>query len=173
MWNEPTTEQLDKLPKLYETEEIPIKDKIVHMHFFLGGCDWYATEWDGKDRIFGYAILNNDFQMAEWGYFSLTELKRIKVSGVFEIDRDLYWKPTEARHVDKICKGMGWPPSKETITRLLDTSGILSDACRKCGAIVETEPQEKNLFCKECGSTTIKEVIYAEGKKLSYKKGNV
>ena len=29
MWNEPTKEELDKLPRLYETEGVPIGDKIV------------------------------------------------------------------------------------------------------------------------------------------------
>jgi hypothetical protein len=168
MWNEPTKEDLAKLPKLYETEDVPIKDKIVHMHFFLAGCDWFACEWDG-DRFFGYVVLNNDYQMAEWGYFSLSELKGIKVQSVFEIDRDLHWKPTEARHVDKICKGMGWPPSKKQVEHLLETSGILSDSCKKCGAIVDTEPSEKNLFCKECGATTIKEQFYI-GKRMQAQK---
>ena len=34
---------------------------------------WHNTpEFDPKDRIFfGYAILNNDLQNAEWGYFLL------------------------------------------------------------------------------------------------------
>ena len=160
MWNEPTKEDLAKLPKLYETEEISIKDKIVHMHFFLAGCDWYACEWDGTDQFFGYVILNNDFEMAEWGYFSLTELKSIRVHGVFEVDRDLQWRVRKARHVDKICKGMGWPPSGRSITRMLDTCGIVSDTCKSCGALVETDPSEKNLFCRKCGTTTVKEKYY-------------
>ena len=39
------------------------------MHFFLGGCDWYIVEWNLEDQIFfGFAILTNDLEMAEWGY---------------------------------------------------------------------------------------------------------
>ena len=45
------------------------------------------------------------------------------------LDHDLHWKARKAKDVDKICKGMGWPPSGKQIERLLDTSGILSDAC--------------------------------------------
>ena len=60
MWNEPTEEELKKLPRLYATENVPIEKKIIRMHFFLGccGCDWYAAEYDPKKRIFfGFVIL--------------------------------------------------------------------------------------------------------------------
>ena len=62
MWNEPNKERLEKLPKLYETEHTPLKDKLIHLHFFIGGSDWYIAEFDGKDLFFGFAILNNDDQ---------------------------------------------------------------------------------------------------------------
>ncbi|GAB7023798.1 DUF2958 domain-containing protein [Salidesulfovibrio brasiliensis] len=81
MWNEPSPEQLDAIPRLYETETIPLENKLIHLHFFIGGCDWYAVEFDGEDTFFGYAILNRDWQNAEWGYFSLSELKAITVAG--------------------------------------------------------------------------------------------
>jgi len=29
MWNIPSKERLDKIPKLYETEEIPIDNKLI------------------------------------------------------------------------------------------------------------------------------------------------
>jgi len=38
MWNEPAREVLRRIPRLYETEGIPLKDKPVYMHFFIGGC---------------------------------------------------------------------------------------------------------------------------------------
>jgi len=60
MWNEPTPEQLAKLPKLYETEKVPLKDKPVYIHFFIGGCDWFIAEYDGEDLFFGYATLGDD-----------------------------------------------------------------------------------------------------------------
>jgi hypothetical protein len=49
MWNTPTKEELANIPRLYETENIPLKDKIIHMHFFIGGCDWFIAEYDGED----------------------------------------------------------------------------------------------------------------------------
>ena len=36
MWNEPTDEELGNLPGLYETENTPLEDKLIHMHFFFG-----------------------------------------------------------------------------------------------------------------------------------------
>jgi hypothetical protein len=103
MWNEPTKDQLDKLPKLYETEEIPLTDKLIHLHFFIGGCDWYIAEYDGEDLFWGYANLN-DPEMAEWGYISFQELKEIKIQGGFEIDCEIFDPPREAMKTDKIIR---------------------------------------------------------------------
>jgi len=102
MWNTPTKAQLEELPRLYETEEFPLEAKIVFLHFWIGGCDWYAVEYDGRDLFFGYAILNNDFDNAEWGYFSLRELQSIKVGPGVEVDHDLHWKIRPAGQVDRI-----------------------------------------------------------------------
>jgi len=77
MWNEPTKEELDRLPRLYQTEDVPLAEKLIQMHFFLGGCDWWIAEFDGEDLFFGYAVLNGDWELAEWGYISLSELKSI------------------------------------------------------------------------------------------------
>ena len=101
MWNPPTSEVLSQLPRLYQTEKISTTDKIIHLHFFLGGCDWYIAEYDGKDTMFGFAILNGDTQNAEWGYVSLAELKEINIRGI-EVDCDIYWRPKKAKDVDKI-----------------------------------------------------------------------
>ena len=103
MWNTPTKRELAQIPKLYETENIPLKDKIIHMHFFIGGCDWYIVECDGGDLFWGYAILNGDTENAEWGYISFKELKELNARGI-EVDRDLYWELTPARNISKITK---------------------------------------------------------------------
>ncbi|WP_197996158.1 hypothetical protein [Gimesia panareensis] len=84
------------------------KDKIIYEHFFIGSCDWYAAEFGLGDRLFfGYAILNDDFQNSEWGYFDLESLESINIGGL-EVDRDLYWKPKKASEIEKICLGEGW-----------------------------------------------------------------
>jgi hypothetical protein len=92
MWNKPSEKELAALPRLYSTVKIPFDKKIIHMHFFIGRCDWYIAEYSPKKRIFfGFANLGDD-QMAEWGYISLDELEEINIGGL-EIDRDLWWKP--------------------------------------------------------------------------------
>jgi hypothetical protein len=104
MWNEPTSKRLSRIPRLYETENVPLKDKMIYLHFFIGGCDWYVAEHDGEDLFFGYAILNNDYQMAEWGYVSFSELKSIKVKGWLEVDCETEdaWQVKKASEIDNI-----------------------------------------------------------------------
>ena len=75
MWNTPDSEQLDRIPKLYETENTPLEEKLIYLHFFIGGCDWYISEYDGGDLFFGFAILNSDYEMAEWGYIGFAGIK--------------------------------------------------------------------------------------------------
>ena len=106
MWNEPTQEQLADLPRLYETEEVPLADKIIAMHFFLGGCDWWIVEFDGKDLLWGYAVLNGDQENGEWGYISLSELRALKVRPGIEVDFDLHWTPKQAKDIPQIERGI-------------------------------------------------------------------
>ena len=115
MWNELTRERLSKLPRLYETENVPLKEKLVHLHFFIAGCDWYICETDGKDLMWGFCILNNDYDMAEWGYVSLSELREIKVSGWLEVDCELeaFWEVKEAKKIDKIRIANGWTDTED------------------------------------------------------------
>ena len=121
MWNEPTKERLAKIPKLYETEDIPLQDKDIYLHFFIGSCDWYIAEYDGKDLFWGFAILNNDLQMAEWGYISLGELKSIKVDGWLEVDCELEetWKVRKASEIDKIRIAHSWKKEEKTPQKVI------------------------------------------------------
>lgn len=96
-----TKELKKKLPALYATEAIPLKDKIVVVHFFhiLSGWDWYAIEAgeeDGEYLFWGYV---RGFE-GEWGYFSLSELEAI--TGLLKVERDLGWKPTPCSDITKI-----------------------------------------------------------------------
>lgn len=103
MWNVPTKERLNKIPPLYETEPIPLKDKLIHLHFFIFGCDWFIAEFDGMDLFFGYAILNDDTDCAEWGYISFGELRSLNIHGV-EVDCELedYWQVKRASEIPAI-----------------------------------------------------------------------
>ncbi len=120
MWNHPSKDDLAKIPALYSVAT-PLKQTLIHMHFFIGGCDWYASEFDGEDIFFGFAILNNDLDNAEWGYFSLRELSQAtiraeahaangqgKIGFPVEVDRDLHWVVRPAIEVENIKKSQGW-----------------------------------------------------------------
>ncbi|MBE0516818.1 MAG: DUF2958 domain-containing protein [Methanophagales archaeon] len=92
---------MDQIPRLYETESIPMNDKVIHMHFFLGSADWFVAEYDGWDIFFGYANWGNpDF--AEWGYMSFGELKELRTPEGFEVDRDLDWVPKKVNEIPEI-----------------------------------------------------------------------
>ena len=103
MWNEPKQDQPARIPRLYETENTDLKDKLIYLHFFIGQCNWYIVEYDGEDIFWGFAILNQDYENAEWGYISFSELKAISIYNV-EIDCNQYWKIRPAREVKKIAK---------------------------------------------------------------------
>jgi len=115
MWNIPTEKRLAKIPKLYETEHDPLKDKLIYLHFFIGGCDWYIAEFDEDDIFFGFAILNNDLQNAEWGYVSFRELREITIQEWLEIDCELeeIWQIRKASEIEKIRIAHGWLKDKE------------------------------------------------------------
>lgn len=110
MWNKPTEERLARIPRLYETEDIPLKDKLIHLHFFIGGCDWYIAEFNGKDTFFGFAVLNNDYEMAEWGYVSFSEVQAIRINGWLEVDCETEesWRIRKASEIDTIRIAQGW-----------------------------------------------------------------
>lgn len=103
MYKPPTEKQLSKIPTYDNCEGTEFKDRIIHEHFFLGGSDWYITSYEPDTEIFfGFVILNGDTDMSEWGDISFEELKEVKMQGVFEVDRDKYWKKKKACEVDKI-----------------------------------------------------------------------
>lgn len=102
MWNMPTQEELNRIPRLYQTEDTPLKDKLIYLHFFIGSCNWFIAEYDGEDLFWGYASLNGDHDMAEWGYISFTEMKEVKIRGWLEIDRDTNWQIRKASEIDLI-----------------------------------------------------------------------
>ena len=113
MWNEPTKEQLAKIPKLYETEGVALKEKLVWLHFFLGAFDWYIAEYDGKRLFWGYVFLTGDFERTDWGYISFDELKRIKIPPGFEVDRETCWQVKKAIQIEKIRMGNHWSQTEE------------------------------------------------------------
>lgn len=113
MWNQPSAERLSTIPNLYETDHIKLKDKLIYLHCFIGSCDWYIAEYSpDEDLFFGYAILNGDTEMAEWGYISFIELRELKAFGqvidgsvcFMEVDCELeeLWVVKPASEIDQI-----------------------------------------------------------------------
>lgn len=77
-----------EFPELYANEEKDPKDIKIIAKFFTPWTQWtwYATEFDGEDRFFGYVKgLEN-----ELGYFSLSEMESITGPAGLKIERDLH-----------------------------------------------------------------------------------
>ena len=91
MINPPSQQQLDKMPSLYETENIPLEEKLVYFHFTIDKSHWWAMEWNRNDTFFGYVLLNGWLQDAELGYFSLSELQSINLGRWLEVQNDPTW----------------------------------------------------------------------------------
>lgn len=92
-----------KLPALYATEAIAAQDKIAVVKFFTPSSNWtwYAVEFDGVDRFFGYVV---GFEK-EWGYFSLHELSTAKGPLGLGVERDRWFEPTPMRELKDYDKG--------------------------------------------------------------------
>ena len=64
---------------------------VVYVKFFSPDSSWtfWATEFDGEDTFFGLV----EGHEKELGYFSLSELQKIRGPMGLPIERDLYWQP--------------------------------------------------------------------------------
>lgn len=96
-------EIIQKMPHTYQTDKIPAKDKIVQLHYFFRGSDWYIVEKDmEKEQLqaYGYTILNGDTQLAEWGYISIEEIKQAE-----RIELDFYFTPIKFGELRKKWDG--------------------------------------------------------------------
>lgn len=79
-----TAAELKALPALYSQEKLGDK-AMVQVHFFMGGYDLWATEFDPEEGVFFGKV--NLFE-TELGYVSVEELQ-----SVTWMERDLNWKP--------------------------------------------------------------------------------
>jgi hypothetical protein len=82
-----------KLPDLYATEGIPLKDKEVIVKFFCpwNQWTWYAVEGQQDDDCFRFWGLVVGFEK-EFGYFTLHELEGIRGPAGLRIERDLHYE---------------------------------------------------------------------------------
>jgi DUF2958 family protein len=82
-----------KIPKLYETERIPLPEKMVYAKLFhpVSNWTWYVIEYDGSDTCFGLVVGHE----VEFGYFSLRELGETLGGLSLPVERDMYFRPTQ------------------------------------------------------------------------------
>jgi len=88
-------DRIDNMPKSYETDGQG-DQAVVHLHYFLGGMDWWITEKDvdeEQNQAFGLTDMGHG---AELGYISIAEM--IAESNV---ELDLNWKPKTLEQVKK------------------------------------------------------------------------
>jgi len=143
MWNEPTLAMLETLPKLYETEDVLAEDKIVHMHFFVSGHDWYVVEYDKTEKlIFGF-ILNaaNQVNDAELGYTTLKELCQCRVNHL-QVDSDIHFISKKASEIKQLRDANGWTEE------IKGTENEIKERIEK-KYVVKTTAQIKKLLSKQ------------------------
>jgi hypothetical protein len=80
---------IQNFPRLGETQNDKPEDIKIIAKFFTpwAGWTWYATEYDGVDRFFGYV----KGLESEFGYFSLSELESIKGPAGLKVERDRFF----------------------------------------------------------------------------------
>ncbi|MFL5591835.1 MAG: DUF2958 domain-containing protein [Ktedonobacteraceae bacterium] len=85
-----TQDLRQQLPPLYSQEYEA--DPMVICKFFCpwNYWTWYALEFDGEDRFFGWVV--GDEQ--ELGYFLLSDLEKTIGKFNLKIERDLHFIPT-------------------------------------------------------------------------------
>ena len=90
-----TKEVAKTIPALY-SQDGKGDDAIVYTKLFdpSGRYTLYITEFDGKDRLFGYCVSPLGPDCDEWGYASLAELQATRNRFGLGLERDLHWKPT-------------------------------------------------------------------------------
>jgi hypothetical protein len=78
------------LPTLYAQDGKGM-EAMAFVKFFTpdGNWTWYATEFDGNDTFFGLVV----GQETELGYFSLSELQRVRGRMGLPVERDRHFTP--------------------------------------------------------------------------------
>lgn len=86
-----TQELRAKLPPLYANEDTGLH-ALALVKFFTpdSSWTWYASEFDGQDMFFGLVVGHD----VELGYFSLSELQRVRGPLGLPIERDRHFEPT-------------------------------------------------------------------------------
>lgn len=98
-----TKQNRKDLPALGKQKDL-LSFTIAHVKFFTPDANWtwYATEFDGEDRFFGFVV----GPFPELGYFSLQKLKAIRGPLGFKIERDMYWIPKPLVEIEEYTNSL-------------------------------------------------------------------
>jgi hypothetical protein len=83
------TRALAAIPAIGATDGMnrtKVREHPAILHYFAGATDIFICEYDGSNEMFGFIILNGDYEMAEFGYIGLSEIRHIAV-----LNLDYYW----------------------------------------------------------------------------------
>jgi hypothetical protein len=92
----------NKIPALYSTEKTPLKDKKIQFKLFTPWANWTWFIVEGElqkdgDWLF-WGLVHG--QEKEWGYFTLSDLMKIKGPAGLRVERDLHFgTPTAERYM--------------------------------------------------------------------------
>ena len=92
-----TKELMKMIPNLGATSEE--SDPMAYVKLFnpVGIGTWYICEYDPEDETcFGQAELH----FKELGYFSLKEIKELRLPLGMKVERDLYFEPKRLSELD-------------------------------------------------------------------------
>ena len=87
-----TTDEFEKQFENYPLySQDGVKDPVVSAKLFIAWITWYLTEYDKNSKTaFWYTTgLAED----EFWYTHIPELEEIRLQGLFEVERDLYFTP--------------------------------------------------------------------------------
>lgn len=100
----PSADEFAAVPALYDTEAIDSADKIVHLHYFVAGHDWYVLELEHDSGMAFTWATSSMCPEGELGYTNLQELETITAHAPVRdggggflgrlplvVERDLYW----------------------------------------------------------------------------------
>lgn len=104
-----------RLPELYSQEELGL-DAKAQVKFFTPDSNWtwyasegslvdkdgyYDTEDEKVDFLFFGLVIGHEIEL---GYFSLSELERFRGVSGLPIERDLFFKPTSLKELERSHK---------------------------------------------------------------------
>ncbi len=87
------------LPDLFTNEHTPMQYRMIKMHLFSDHTDWFFCEYNpAVKNLFGMVVIKNDFEHAEWGYFTMKELEDISYK-IMEIKWNKRFTPRTVKNL--------------------------------------------------------------------------